>query len=396
MKTRILNYVFIAFLAVLMISCRDQGNGMGNNNTNNPITLDCLYNDDFTLTNQNLDGIDYIVDCDLEIRDGIFRIEPGTTIEFKEGSSIEVSNDGIFRALGNSGSPIIMTGTDPGRASWRGIYINSTAGSNQLEHVTIEDAGDGEVFGQFTSNHAAVTFQGRLSMKNCSIINSGDVGVLSEENLSASSIDLFENNTISGSTRFPLLVNQDLISGMDLSSCSFNENGINMVGMHQETNDRLNQFTTLEAIDIPYFIENGIDLYAPLIIEAGTDIVMGNGSFINSNTDQNQYLLIQGSQSNHVTIRGQEAISGFWQGIYITRPNAQNIWEYLDLSDGGSKVQGFNDSPANITLEENANLTINNCTSARSGGSCDIVLSTFSGTPSLENNSPEINSVCTE
>ena len=396
MKTRILNYVFIAFLAVLMISCRDQGNGMGNNNTNNPITLDCLYNDDFTLTNQNLDGIDYIVDCDLEIRDGIFRIEPGTTIEFKEGSSIEVSNDGIFRALGNSGSPIIMTGTDPGRASWRGIYINSTAGSNQLEHVTIEDAGDGEVFGQFTSNHAAVTFQGRLSMKNCSIINSGDVGVLSEENLSASSIDLFENNTISGSTRFPLLVNQDLISGMDLSSCSFNENGINMVGMHQETNDRLNQFTTLEAIDIPYFIENGIDLYAPLIIEAGTDIVMGNGSFINSNTDQNQYLLIQGSQSNHVTIRGQEAISGFWQGIYITRPNAQNIWEYLDLSDGGSKVQGFNDSPANITLEENANLTINNCSSARSGGSCDIVLSTFSGTPSLENNSPEINSVCTE
>ena len=396
MNTRILNYVFIAFLAVLMISCRDQGNGMGNNNTNNPITLDCLYNDDFTLTNQNLDGIDYIVDCDLEIRDGIFRIEPGTTIEFKEGSSIEVSNDGIFRALGNSGSPIVMTGTDPGRASWRGIYINSTAGSNQLEHVTIEDAGDGEVFGQFTSNHAAVTFQGRLSMSNCNIINSGDVGVLSEENLSASSIDEFENNSISGSSRFPILVDQDLISDMDLGSCSFSENGTNMVGMHQETSDRLNTMTTLEAIDVPYFVENGIDLFAPLILEAGVDVVMGNGSFINSTANQNQFLLIQGSQSNHVTIRGQEAISGFWQGIYIDKQNAQNIWEFLDISDGGSAVQGFNDTPANVTLEGEANLILNNCTSARSGGSCDIVLSVFNGTPTLENNSPEITSVCTE
>ena len=394
MNTRIAVYATIALLLFSMISCSEEEGII--DNSNNPILLDCLHSSDITLTNQNENGVDYIVDCDLEIQDGIFRIEPGTTIEFREGSSIEVRGDGILRALGASGSPITMTGTDAGRASWRGIFINSDAGLNQLEHVTIQDAGDGEVFGQFTNNHAAVTFQGRLSMSNCSIINSGDIGVLSEENLSMSSIGVFENNSISGSSRFPILVNQDLISQMDLPSCSFSENGNNMVGMHQESNERLNNSTTLEALDIPYFIESGIELFAPLTIEAGVDIVMGNGSFINATIDLNQFILIQGTQSNHVTIRGQQAISGFWQGIYYNQQNAQNIWEFLDISDGGSTVQGFNDTPANITLEGEANLILNNCTSARSGGSCDIVLSVFNGTPSLENNSPDITSVCTE
>jgi hypothetical protein len=397
MKTRIFNLACLAVF-LLLTSCGkdDNGGNMGGGNDNAPITLECSHSTDITLTNQNPDGIDYIVDCNLEVGGGLFKIESGTTIQFNEGASLTVDRDGIFRALGSSGSPITLIGTDQGRASWRGIFINTSAGANQLEHVIIEDAGDGEVFGQFTDNHAAVTFQGRLSMRNCTIINSGDIGVFSEENLDESQIDMFDNITISGCKRFPILINQNHISSMDLNSCTFTENGINMVGLHQDHGDRLNLPTTFEALDIPYFIESGIDLYASLTLESGVDIVMGNGAFINSTTNNNQYILIQGSQSNHVTIRGQEALSGFWQGIYITEPNAQNIWEYLDLSDGGSKVQGFNSTPANVTLEMDANLVINNCTSSRSGSACDIVVSTFSGTPILENNSSEIVSVCSE
>ena len=123
---------------------------------------------------------------------------------------------------------------------------------------------------------------------------------------------------------------------------------------------------------------------------------MGNGSFINATIDLNRFILIQGTQSNRVTIRGQQAISGFWQGNYYHQQNAQIIWEFLDISDGGSSVQGFNDTTANITLEGEANLVMNNCTSARSGGSCDVILSVFNGTPALENNSPEITAVCTK
>ncbi len=386
----------IGMIIISVMSCTKEDPGGGGGETSSPITLECTHNADITLNNHNANGIDYIVDCDLTIRDGIFSISEGTSIQFRDGASLTVENDGILRAKGISGSPITMSGTNDGTPSWRGLYIYSSAGSNQLQHVTIQDAGDGEVFGQFTDNHAAVTFQGRLSMSNCTIENSGAIGIYSEENLAQSKIDLFENNTITGSKRYPILVNQDLIGDMDLSSCTFTENGDNFVGLHQESGDRLNNETTLEALDIPYFVETGINLYAGLTIESGVDLVMGNGSYIQSTSTENQYLLIQGSQSNHVTIRGQEAFSGYWQGIYITRPNALNIWEYLDISDGGSVAQGFNDTPANITLEQDGSLIINNCTSSRSGSSCDIVLHTFASIPTLENNSPDITSVCEE
>lgn len=384
-------------MTTLTISCTKDGPTNGEpGDSNSPITLECLYNADITLTNQNTEGIDYIADCEVEVRDGIFNIEPGTTIQFKDGASLVIENDGILRALGKSGDPISMIGTNEGISTWRGLYINSNTGANQLEHVNIKDAGDGESFGLFKTNHAAVTFQGRLSMSNCTIENSGDNGILSEESLTLSTVNLFENNTIIGCKRFPILINQNLISDMDLTSCTFSENGINMLGLHQEDGDRLNKESTFEALDIPYFIEDGFELYAPLTLEAGVEIVMGVGSYLTSRSNNNQYLLIQGSQSNHVTIRGKEAFSGYWEGIYITRPSSLNIWEYLDLSDGGSIIQGHGDLAGNVTLEFDVNLVLNNCTSSRSGGDCDIVLSDFGGNPTVENNSPQITSICEE
>lgn len=336
------------------------------------------------------------MDCELEIRDGTFEIEPGTTIQFNQGASLVIENNGVIRALGNSGLPITMTGTDPGRATWRGVYINSSTGANQFEHVVIEDAGDGETFVQFTTNHAAVTFQGRLSMTNCTIENSGSNGILSEESLTLSRVDAFENNRIIGCRDFPVLVNQNHIANMSLPSCTFIENGDNMIGIHQGNGDRLTVESSFEALDIPYFIDEGLDLFASLTLESGVEIVMGNGSYVNNNSSTNSFLLIQGTQSNHVTIRGEEALRGYWEGIYMTADNSLNIWEFLDLSDGGSSVQGHGDLAGNITLEFGARLTINNCTSSRSGGDCDIVLSDFGGLPTLENNSPDIDSICEE
>ncbi len=396
-KKTITNLICLVFLTSLITSCTKEDPSNENpGNSNLAITLDCLYNTDITLTNQNPEGIDYIVDCEVEVRDGIFSIEPGTTIQFKNGASLVIENDGILRALGKSGDPISMIGTNEGSASWRGIYINSNTGANQLEHVNIKDAGDGESFGLFSTNHAAVTFQGRFTMSNCTIENSGDNGILSEESLTLSTINKFENNTIIGCKRYPILINQNHISDMDLTSCTFNENGINMLGLHQDDVDRLNKETTFEALDIPYFIEDGFELYAPLTLEAGVEIVMGVGSFLTSTSNNNQYLLIQGSQSNHVTIRGKESLSGYWEGIYIRSPSSLNIWEYLDLSDGGSIIQGHGDLAGNVTLEFDVNLVLNNCTSSRSGGDCDIVLSDFGGNPTVENNSPQIISICEE
>lgn len=68
----------------------------------------------------------------------------------------------------------------------------------------------------------------------------------------------------------------------------------------------------------------------------------------------------------------------------------------MDISDGGGNVLGFNNSPANITLEEDGKLALINSTSARSGSSCDLVISTFfGGDVILDNQSPDME-ICTE
>jgi hypothetical protein len=392
-------FLYAILITCIICSCTKEdltpGGGDGGE-IDEAILLDCTHTADITLTDHNSDGIDYIVEYDMVIRDGVFSIDPGTTIQFSEGASITAQTNGILRTLGTSGSPILMTGVDQGRASWRGVYIYSDKGSNQFEHVIIEDAGDGEEFGISNNNHGAITLHGRLSMKNCTIKNSGSNGIISLENVLIGKIDAFENNTITGCEQYPLLIKQDHVANMDLKSCTLTENGINMVGLHQDNSDRLNQKATFEALDIPYFIEDGFELYAPLTIEAGAEVVMGNGSFLNSTRDNNQYPLIQETQSNHVTIRGNEALSGYWEGIYLTEANVQKIWEYLDLSDGGSVVQGKGSLAGNVTVAREANLTINNCTSSRSGVGCDIVLHDFIETPTLVDNSPHVSYICEE
>jgi hypothetical protein len=392
------NLLFALLAIFLTTACEENPITGGNNDddNNDAVVLDCDYNADITLTDRNPDGVDYIVDCDLEIRDGTFTIEAGTTIQFMEGASLSVEQGGILRARGTAGAMITMTGTEPGRSSWRGLYIYSDRGSMTLDHVLIEDAGQGEEFGVLNDNHGAITLHGSASISNCTIRNSASNGVITLENIYDARVDAFADNTITGCEDYPILVSQNHITDMDLHSCSLEQNGINMIGLHQDDSDRLTQASVFKAQKIPYFIRDGFELYAPLTIEAGVEVVMGNGAFLSTSRQNNEYLLIQGTASNRVTIRGAEAFSGYWQGIYIHQGNSLNIWEHLDISDGGGTVQGRGDLAGNITVEWDGTLTINDCTSSRSGGDCDIVLSTFIGVPELTNNSPQITNVCEE
>lgn len=387
------NYVIVVCFVLSLFSCNSIINDPI---TNAPIDLECSYNSDVTLIDHNPDGVDYVADCLVEVSKGTISIEPGVIIEFKPSAGLEINSEGILIAKSTSGDPIIMQGQSPGTPTWRGIFINSFQANNIMEHVEILDAGDGESFMLFEEEHAAITVQGRFSMKNSLIKNSGSNGIVTEEITDDANFGYFEDNTIEDCTSYPIFISLNSAHEFDFQSCTFSENGRNMVGFQNYHRDRLYDDLVLKSLEVPYFMQSGIDLYAGLTLEAGVDLVMGNNSSIKISSDQVPFLNIQGSQSNRVTIRGNEAISGYWNGILIKTGNSKNIFENLDISDGGGNILGFNDSPANITLEEDGKLTIINSTSARSGSNCDLVISTFFGNDvDLTNQSPEIE-VCTE
>lgn len=383
--------IFTFCMIIQFISCDKIDNPIDNR----PINLDCALNSNTTLTNQNPDGVDYIVDCLLEFSDGTLSIEPGTKIAFEEGAGLEINRDGILNANGVGGNPVIFTSSNGNSPSWRGIFINSSKGRNVMDYVEIHNAGDGATYSLFENVTAAVTVQGRCSMTNCLISNSGGAGIFSEESLEDAKIDEFSDNMIENCSSYPIHVNMNLALNMDLRSCDFVDNGEQFIAFHNFKTDRLEDDYTMERVGLPYFIEEGLDLHAGLTIEAGVELAMGQGSYINITSDQNPFLTIQGSQSNHVTIRGRESISQYWDGIYIQGASAKNIFEYTDISDGGSENLGFTSEPANIALEFGGKLTLTNCTSARTGGSCDVIVSDFGGVSTLNNDNPDL-SICTE
>jgi len=232
-------------------------------------------------------------------------------------------------------------------------------------------------------------------MTNSLISNSGDVGIYSEENLNQASLEGFQDNIIEDCASYPIYISMDRSHDLDFDSNEYRENGENMVAFHTLEWDRLTKNLTLKALEIPYFIESGIDLYAGLTLESGVDLVMGNNAFIKIDSPENPFLKAQGSQSSHVTIRGKESISGYWQGIYLGITNTQNILEYTDISDGGSTPMSFSTMKANITLGFEGAINLTNVTSARSGSECDVLISTFGGTPIVDNDNSNL-MICTD
>lgn len=391
MKRLIIKTTLFIFILSLTSCSIDPNGGVFGPKEIEPILLKDRYDNDVTLSDHNQDGIDYIVTSEVEIYGGTMTIEEGVTIQFEDGSSLLVGIEGRLSALGTSSAPIRMIAKE-NEPSWAGIYINTTK-SNRLHHVFIENAGSGKKYGVYNQNAAAVTLDGKASIENTIISKSGDVGVRIN-NQEASEIVSFSGNTIRDCLGFPILTHLNYIGALDLSSNIFGDNGQNMIAIDDEYNDRLTVNSVIDGIEIPYYIKGELELYADLTLNRGVEFIMEENSALLHDAGNNYKFVIKGTETDHVVIRGEEASNGFWQGISVLSSNNSNVFDYLDISDGGGSKMTFANGTANISLEFDGVLTLNNSTSARSG-SCEILLSTFGGKNyNFVNNSPAITNIC--
>ena len=379
--------LFLAMIFLFADCTVDPNNPDGDDNIKEILSIG-----DNTVLSNHRDGIDYIVKSGIDVRKRL-TIEPGVEIQFESGSYFRIVNPGSLIADGTASKNIIFTNTGSNSPSWAGLVFESNSGENILNHCIIEYAGDGQSFGTFNDELAAITLVGgRIRLTNSIIQKSGGNGLLTVSTINDCIISELEYNRFIENKKFPILIHPDYLPSINFASCTYVDNGQNMIGLKSKRNDRLNIESEWKDISIPYFLRDGIEIYKGLTIGAGVEVIFGNGAYIETSHSSNSspYLTIQGTSSNHVVLRGKEALIGFWQGIKIQSVSPKNILEYTDISDGSSDI----DYAANITLlYENSNLTINNCTSARSG-SCDVVMEDFFGQPILTNNSPEILNIC--
>ena len=90
----------------------------------------------------SMECVDYVVNTSVTVAGGVLTIEPGVVAAFEASRMLRISSTGGISAAGTAQEPIILTGVQPTRGYWGGVYLDASGhASNQISHTTIEYAG---------------------------------------------------------------------------------------------------------------------------------------------------------------------------------------------------------------------------------------------------------------
>lgn len=374
----------IGALILMSSSCNDK-------NTAGAKKLECTYTSDITLTNHNPDGVDYECDCEVDISAGTFKIDPGVEIVFKSGGALYVHDAATIKAVGTSSMPIYMSDIE---GSWKGVAVYSDKDANELSYVEMTNAGNynfATVIAGFThDNKGSVVVNGKLKITNSTINGSKGYGVAYLANGVCTG---FSGNQINMSMSHPLFIYAGELNNTSLGSCTFAANNKSTIAIYGKTsNADVTQTVDFIQAPLPYYGMTSLNFKNVTKMAAGTTIIMSNNTGIYV-TGQ-QYLQINGTSSNPVTIKGETESAGFWIGLLVNTNNPNNVFNYLNIADGGSESLGFPAEETNLAMgaASQAQLTLNNCKSERNVGTCQVFVGDANG---FVNNSPLITTVCT-
>ncbi len=362
------------------------------------IALDCLIEKDRVLTDHNPNGADYIVDCDVEVRNAMLTVQEGVTIQFKENTSLQINKDAAVVINGTSAKQVIMKGEHSG-ACWWGMLIKSEDSRNKINYLTISNTGYGEFFhdvfaGFIYDAKMAIGVEGSASITNTTVDDCAGIGIIYG---SGANITGFSNNKISKCTLYPLMISGAMLSNsLNLSNSTYENNGSNYIALYSHTsNNVVAKEVVFHETPIPYYAFNSIEFRKDVTMDAGVELLMEEGGYLLTMEGTTNWY-INGTASKPVVIKGKVAGAGYWNGIGLGG-NSQGTFNYLNISGGGHDYVGYNvPFKANINVGDTdpASLTINNCTSSDNSDNCDVGLHDRGAL--LINNSPAIVDICQE
>ncbi len=388
-------YIPVAALVASFASCDKKENTPPQGTPGVAKELPCEITGNMQLTNHNAAGVDYIVSCEVEITGGTLSIDPDVTIEFKVNTGMNVRENASISAMGTADKPIVMRGNGVGN-TWNGINIWSQNGSSKLSYCNISQAGAAVTFntslaGSSAEIKSAITVWHRAELNNVTIDGSDGVGlaVSDEAQIAISALN------IKNCAQQPIITYAGwLNSSFNLGSCTFSGNGVPYIALYSVTsNAEVDGMVTIPKAPLPYYAIRSLNFTGDAVITAGVEIRFANN--LRMGVNDGASLAINGTSSEPVIIRGETKSPGFWQGMLIRSNNPKNVFNYLQIADGGSEEIGVWAGKTNIAVGdkiEEARVTLNHCTSENVKGGCQVTVNEDGGT--LVNNSSAITNVC--
>lgn len=291
-----------------------------------PILItNCNQFGDLTWTDHNPNGVDYIVNCELKVKDGRLTIEENVTVEFGSNAALSIVENGSLVTKTNS----LLTSKTKAPGSWKGVELNDCKVVN-LNGTTIEYAGELNTFIEDRGEtKGSLIFKNTVSsVHDCLIRHSSSNGVVFSGLNSDFSQGLLENCTISNCSDAGIVTN--LLALNFATNASLSECG---------TDDRIHVYESALSTGIAvlkknkFFVEGHLGIATVVQFSAGSDIVLGTG--ITIGVSGSGQLNLKGTPDEMITIKGENAGQVTW-GAIIVGTSRDNTFEYCNFQDGGT------------------------------------------------------------
>ncbi len=367
-KMKFSTYLFLGLTAISFAPSCNSDDSDGPTPTGTPITV-CGNIETSTKWTNHTNGVDYIVRCNSDIQ--VFKdltIEAGTEVVFEDSRGMVIENGGSLNITGTSTQMVKIHGSNATPGSWKGIWFLSSSNQNVINYCELSGGGQASFNGHDIKANIRLTQNGRLSITNSLISNSGRDGLyvdgLSSDALNP--IGSLSDNTFSGNLGVPISTTGATLNSMDGVGSSFTSNGMQYIlvrggalyGTHVWKKSNV-PYHLSEIVKAGYFSDEG-----RLTVQAGTTIEFENGAGLSVGEQSTGYLRLEGSTAEHIRLLPASA-SDYWKGVCIQSTNAQNLFSYVDIHRGGSgSFTGNTAQRANIIIGGSGEgfAVIQNCT----------------------------------
>ena len=321
------------------------------------------------------DDIDYVIQCAISVKgNALLTIEPGVIIAFEgEESGIFTSEGGGLKAMGTQTDPIQFIGTTENKGVWKGIYFGSNHPENAINYVTVMHAGR-SASGQSGEKGGVQLSRGedsKASITNCTIVNNDGYGLFITDQ---GNLNGFSNNSISNNEKAPIALFFNQLGALDNTS-DFQGNVENFVEVRE--NEIEADAVQIPLVNVPYrFIESKkYSIRNALNIDAGNILEFVNGAGFRLGEQSSDCAATTGSlnatgtMENPIMFQGVTPGKGTWLGIGFNSSSPNNKLIYCNISGGGSgKIYNAPTFGANITMQCESRVTIQNTSISDSGG----------------------------
>ena len=296
--------------------------------------------------------------------EGALVLDPGVEIEMPQEGQFTVETSGSLSVQGTTEAPVTFRGVQDERGYWRGISVESKASANVMTGCVLENGGsDGWNGSPFSTAMVYLPAESKLVMSGCTLRGSDGAALAS---FGGADIKGFENNTLEGN-RSTLQLGPDMVHHIgEGNTFTGNDEAYIRVGRSTAGDPAIAEPATWRTIDVPYRVIARFFVESAWTIAAGAtvEVVQDTAIFVESSGS----LSAIGAPDSPIIIRGSEALPGYWKGIEIESVSANNVMQYVELSNAGS--EGFNgaaDSDGSVYLA-GGTLALSDATVSDSGG----------------------------